>query len=151
MRFRDFIKIQSKECSNAKLKSVWADLYEKFDVYKNVQESKKIFENVLKSKKEDDIDNKRLWILHFYNSNELKEKGLTDKDNVQTGFKSLISDDIIGDNGDEYVYIGKSPEHKFYLLDDVYYVRAIGGTSLNRVTEFNYKCFSDYIEYLDYK
>ena len=72
-------------------------------------------------------------------------------DNVQIGYKSVISDDIIAENGDEYVYLGKSSTYKFYLLKDVYYMRTIGDTTLNRVTEFNYDSVAEYIEFLDYK
>ena len=89
--------------------------------------------------------------MNFYSSKELKEKGLKDSDNVQVGYKSVISDDIIAENGDEYVYLGKSSTYKFYLLKDVYYMRTIGATTLNRVTEFNYDSVAEYIEFLDYK
>ena len=81
----------------------------------------------------------------------IDSKGLKDSDNVQVGYKSVISDDIIAENGDEYVYLGKSSTYKFYLLKDVYYMRTIGATTLNRVTEFNYDSVAEYIEFLDYK
>ena len=71
-------------------------------------------------------------------------------------FKSHLDDSkykyaIIAENGDEYVYLGKSSTYKFYLLKDVYYMRTIGATTLNRVTEFNYDSVAEYIEFLDYK
>jgi len=163
MRFRDFVKLQSETCTNSLLKGVWMQLYEVFDestsnsnsLYKttseNQKKAKEIFDKVVKQKQEDNIDNKKIWIMNFYSAKELKEKGLKDSDNVQVGYKSVISDDIIAENGDEYVYLGKSSTYKFYLLKDVYYMRTIGATTLNRVTEFNYDSVAEYIEFLDYK
>ena len=89
--------------------------------------------------------------MNFYTNKDLENLGLKSSDNVKSGFKSLISDDIISDDGDEYVYIGKSPYYKFYLKDDTYYFRVIGNTTLNRVNEWNQSLVSDYIEYLNYK
>lgn len=163
MRFRDFVKLQSETCTNSLLKGVWMQLYEVFDetkpnsypwnetTYTNQKKAKEIFDKVVKQKQEDNIDNKKIWIMNFYSAKELKEKGLKDSDNVQVGYKSVISDDIIAENGDEYVYLGKSSTYKFYLLKDVYYMRTIGATTLNRVTEFNYDSVAEYIEFLDYK
>lgn len=163
MRFKDFVKLQSETCQNSLLKGVWIHLYEIFEeskptsypldnnVFENQKKAKEIFDKVVKQKQEDNIDNKKIWIMNFYSSKELKEKGLKDSDNVQVGYKSVISDDIIAENGDEYVYLGKSSTYKFYLLKDVYYMRTIGATTLNRVTEFNYDSVAEYIEFLDYK
>jgi len=163
MRFRDFVKLQSETCTNSLLKGVWMQLYEVFDetkphsypwnetTYTNQKKAKEIFDKVVKQKQEDNIDNKKIWIMNFYSAKELKEKGLKDSDNVQVGYKSVISDDIIAEDGDEYVYLGKSSTYKFYLLKDVYYMRTIGATTLNRVTEFNYDSVAEYIEFLDYK
>ena len=163
MRFKDFVKLQSETCPDSLLKGVWIHLYEIFEeskptsypldnnVFENQKKAKEIFDKVVKQKQEDNIDNKKIWIMNFYSSKELKERGLKDSDNVQIGYKSVISDDIIAENGDEYVYLGKSSTYKFYLLKDVYYMRTIGATTLNRVTEFNYDSVAEYIEFLDYK
>jgi hypothetical protein len=163
MRFRDFVKLQSETCTNSLLKGVWLQLYEVFDESKpysypwnettstNQKKAKEVFDKVLKQKQEDNIENKKIWIMNFYSAKELEEKGLKDSDNVQVGYKSVISDDIISENGDEYVYLGKSSTYKFYLFKDVYYMRTIGATTLNRVTEFNYDSVAEYIEFLDYK
>ena len=157
MRFKDFIKIQSENCPNTKIRSVWVELLSKFkttiysETYETQKKAKTVFDNVCKQKAEDDIDKKRIWIMNFYTNKDLENLGLKSSDNVKSGFKSLISDDIISDDGDEYVYIGKSPYYKFYLKDDTYYFRVIGNTTLNRVNEWNQSLVSDYIEYLNYK
>lgn len=149
MRFKEYIEIQSKECPNRIIRRVWQDLLYNFNVKSEQEKAKKVFNKVVAQKKSDDIDGKRLFILNFYSAEDLKKLGLTDSDNISQGYKSVISDDIIGDNGDEYIYLGKTDRHKFYEKNDVYYVRSIGDTILNRVTEYNYCLYQDYIDLLN--
>lgn len=161
MRFKEFVKVQSQTCPDSSLKTVWESLLSKFkepeylpyypDTEETQKKAKEVFNNVCKQKKEDNIENKRIWIMNFYSQKELDNLGLKPSDNVLCGYKSLINDDIVCDNGDEYVYIGKSPTYKFYLKGDIYYFRVIGNTTLNRVNEWNYDTVSEYLDYLDCK
>lgn len=149
MRFKEYIEIQSKECPNREIRRVWQDMLYNFNIYTEKEETAKIYKKISSNIKADNIDYKRIWILHFYSPLEYKEKNLTDKDNIECGYKSAISDDIISDSGDDYVYVGKTDVHKFYVRDDVYYVRTIGETTLNRVTESNYCLYQDYLDLLN--
>ncbi len=149
MSIKEYIKIQSKECKNKILKEIFLDLYDVF-FYENKKANKNYYTIETFYAKDkcapkvvaDNIKNKKIYILPDYNK---EDKSVTTK-NMQTGYKSTISEDIVADNGDIYDFYAEYQSYKFYKFKDEYYIRLNNSNVVSKINEYNYNRFKSILE-----
>lgn len=148
MNIKEYVKIQSKECTNIILKNIFLDLNDMFNYTPKTYNAftPSSYKKEYSSKKaEDNIQNKKIYILPDYNE-ALKTQTTA---NMKTGYKSAISEDIVADNGDIYDFVALCMQYKFYKFKENYYVRLEGSNVVSIINEHNYDRFKSILKNLE--
>lgn len=138
MTIKEFITNYIKDCKNLIIKQVFENLLWEFEDNKatfhyNYSDSQK--------NKQDNIDGVCIYIL-------MKKKGSQTYE-YKNGYKSIINDDIIENNGNIYQKMGEYQSYNFYKFQDVYFFRMKGSNVLSMIDDNNYDKFKEFIGYIE--
>jgi hypothetical protein len=147
MRFKEFIRVQSESCQDATIKSIYVDLWDKLNginsysnninvTYTNTK-AKKEYEKSLNESDDSYVKNKTIYII---NVTSCKDK---DENWLKNGHISTISDDIISDDGWEYMFMGRADNYNFYMRNGQYFVRPCCSNVLSAIGEDNINIYED--------
>ena len=147
MRFKEFIRVQSESCQDATIKSIYVDLWDKLNginsysnninvTYTNTK-AKKEYEKALNESDDSYVKNKTIYIINVTSCKDKDEKWL------KNGHISTISDDIISDDGWEYMFMGRADNYNFYMRNGQYFVRPCCSNVLSAISEDNINIYED--------
>lgn len=138
MRYKEFIKLQSENCENDSLRVIYEKLWCKFapvSTYSNNINVRYTNDNVDDSIVKDKV-------IYIINTTSYRQK---DENWLLNGYISKLNDDIVADNGFEYMFMGKSGNYNFYFRNGQYFVRPNCSNVLSAIGEDNIAIYEEHL------